>query len=135
VSESHKELIRLFYQGLSSGDLGVIDETLSEDFVEHEEFPGLPPTKAGVRLLFQGLIAAFDGPTIVAEDVIAEGDKVLARARLTGTHVGEFLGIPASGNKVDIALWDLLLVKDGKFVEHWGLLDGATLMQQITGAA
>jgi steroid delta-isomerase-like uncharacterized protein len=134
MSDANKALVSQFYQGLSSGDLSVIDTTLSDDFVEHEEFPGLPPTKAGVHQLFEGLIAAFGGPKIVAEDIIAEGDKVVARARLTGTHVAEFLGVPASGNKVDIALWDLLLVKDGKFAEHWGLLDGATLMQQLTAS-
>ncbi len=63
--------------------------------------------------------------------MIAEGDKVVIRQTWSGTHKGEFMGIPATGRRVSIAVIDIIRVADGRFVEHWGQLDMMGMMQQL----
>ena len=65
-----------------------------EDFVEHEEMPGLEPSKEGVKQLFHMYRAAFPDLRMEVQDVLVSGDKAVARVRATGTQ-GEFLGMPA----------------------------------------
>ena len=63
--------------------------------------------------------------------MIAEGDKVAVRAELTGTHRGEFMGIPATGNKVKVTGISIYTVAHGKITEHWEQFDGMAMMQQL----
>ena len=66
------------------------------------------------------------------EDVIADGGRVVARVRYTGTHRGEFMGMPAAGKSVDVNLIDIHVVGDDGLVhEHWGVMDALALMQQL----
>ena len=63
--------------------------------------------------------------------MIAEGGKVVIRQTWSGTHKGEFMGVPATGKRVSIAVIDIIRVADGRFVEHWGQLDMMGMMQQL----
>jgi len=63
--------------------------------------------------------------------MLAEGDRIVARVRFTGTHDGDFIGIPASGKKIDMETIDIVRVADSKAAEHWGVTDNMKLMQQI----
>ena len=77
-------------------------------------------------------IAAFPDLRMEPEDVLASGDKVVARTRGTGTHRGEFMGIPASGKSIDVELIDIMRFgEDGLVTEHWGVFDALTMMQQL----
>lgn len=133
MSDANKQLIRLFLQRVNAGDLAVVDELLSDDFIEHEEIPGLPANKAGVRQMFEMFQAAFAGAQFEVDDVIADGDTVSVRARLTGTHHADFMGVPASGNKISVGIADYFRIDDGVMVEHWGVMDTGALMQQLAG--
>jgi len=65
-------------------------------------------------------------------DVLSSGDKVVARVRATGTHQGEFMGIPASGKSFDVQLIDIIRFDDdGLAHEHWGVFDALAMMQQL----
>ena len=76
--------------------------------------------------------AAFPDLRMDAEDVIASGDKVVVRARATGTHKGEFMGMPATGKSIDVQLIDIMgLGDDGLAHEHWGVVDALAMMQQL----
>ena len=67
-----------------------------------------------------------------AEDVLSSGDKVVARARATGTHQGELMGIPATGKSIDVQFVDIIRFgDDGLAREHWGVFDSMTMMQQL----
>jgi predicted ester cyclase len=67
-----------------------------------------------------------------AEDVLASGDKVVARVRVTGTHEGEFMGMPATGKDVDVQAIDIVRFgDDGLAREHWGVFDVMGMMQQL----
>jgi steroid delta-isomerase-like uncharacterized protein len=124
--------MRRLYELLSAGDVDGFGGMLADGFVEHEEMPGLTPTKEGVIDLFRMYTAAFPDLRMTPEDVLPSGDKVVARVRVTGTHQGEFLGMPATGSAVDVQLIDIIRFgEDGLAHEHWGVLDTLTMMQQL----
>jgi steroid delta-isomerase-like uncharacterized protein len=126
--------IRLFFDRINT-DIDQAIELLAQDFVEHEETPGLSPGREGVRELFSMFLVAFPDMHWAIDDVVADGDKVAARSRVTGTNRGEFLGMPATGKPINIQAVEFLQFgADGLIHEHWGVLDMMTLMQQL-GAA
>jgi steroid delta-isomerase-like uncharacterized protein len=128
----HTASIQRLYDLINAGDIDGFGRQLADDFVEHNELPGLPPTKAGVVQYFQMLVGAFPDFRLDVEDVIASGDKAVARVRVTGTHKGEFMGIPATGKSAAVNLIDITRFgDDGLAREHWGLVDQLALMQQL----
>ncbi len=128
----HAATARRLYERLSAGDVDGFGELLADDFIEHEEIPGLAPSKDGVKTFFRMQIAAFPDLRLAVEDVVADGAKVVARARYTGTQQGEFQGMPATGKAVDIQLIDIFaFAADGCVREHWGVIDLMTMMQQL----
>jgi steroid delta-isomerase-like uncharacterized protein len=135
MQQDNKSAVQRFYQEvINERNLELIDEMLTPDFIEHEEVPGLAPGPEGARQFFAMIRAGFPDFQMSIEDVVAEGDKVVVRSTLTGTHKGEFMGIPASEKRISVPVIDILRLADGKVAEHWGLTDNATMMQQL-GAA
>jgi steroid delta-isomerase-like uncharacterized protein len=129
---SNDATMRRLYDSINAGDIDGFSAQLADDFVEHEELPGLAPTKGGVTAFFRMYIAAFPDLRMVVEDVIASGDKAVARVRATGTHQGPFMGMPATGRRIDVQLIDIMRFgADGRVREHWGVLDQLTMMQQL----
>lgn len=128
MSEENKALVRGFYDDINRGDVAGFMAKLADDFVEHEAFPGVPPTRQGVGMLFEQLRNAFSGFRMNVEAIAAEGDMVMVRGTMTGTHVGEFMGVPPSGKEVRMPFCDWTGVRNGKAVEHWGVTDGSALM-------
>jgi predicted ester cyclase len=68
-------------------------------------------------------------------DFVAEGDKVLVRLKVQGTHTGAFGDMAATGKKIDIDVLDLFQFKDGVLVEHWALLDNLGMLKQLGAIA
>ncbi len=129
---AHEDTMRRVYELINAGDIDGFGEHLADGFVEHEELPGLEPGKEGVQQLFRMYRAAFPDLRMDAEDVLASGDKVVARVRATGTHQGDFLGMPATGKRVDVQLIDIIRFgEDGLAHEHWGVTDALAMMQQL----
>ena len=128
----HSASIRRLYDLINAGDIDGFGEQLASDFVEHNEVPGLPPTKEGAVQNFRIITAAFPDFHMHVEDVIASGDKAVARVRATGTHKGEFMGIPATGKSASVEFVDITRFgDDGLAHEHWGVVDNLSLMQQL----
>jgi steroid delta-isomerase-like uncharacterized protein len=128
----HAKTMRSTYERITAGDISGFGELMAEDFVEHEEVPGLAPTKAGVLDYFRVLRAAFPDLRMDVDDLIASGDKTVARVRVTGTHRGEFMGVPPTGRRVEVQLIDIMRFNDDGLVhEHWGVVDLLSLMQQL----
>ena len=128
----HAATMRRLYDLINAGDVDGLGAMLADDFVEHEELPGLAPTKDGVQTFFRMYIAAFPDLRMNAEDVLPSGDKVVARVRATGTHRGDFMGMPATDKAVDVQLIDIVRFNDdGLAHEHWGVFDMMTMMQQL----
>jgi steroid delta-isomerase-like uncharacterized protein len=128
----HTISIRRLYDLINAGDIDGFGRQLDDNFVEHNETPGIPPTKAGVVQYFQILKSAFPDLRMDVQDVIASGDKAVARLRVAGTHQGEFMGIPATGNSAAVDLIDITRFgDDGLAREHWGVVDQLAMMQQL----
>jgi predicted ester cyclase len=131
-AEQNKALVRRFVeQGINGADTAVFDALVAEDVLDHCAPPGLPPGREGWkqnRLMFK---AAFpDGRWEIAE-MIAEGDLVVMRAPFSGTHQGEFFGIPATGKRVTIGSIHICRVVGGLVVEHWGNSDDVGMLRQL----
>jgi steroid delta-isomerase-like uncharacterized protein len=131
MPDDPKSLARRFYQEVSAGNLDALDELLADDFVDHEEFPGIEPTKEGVRQYFALFRSAFPDLHMELHEVVAEDDLVCARVTMTGTHDGEFVGLAPTGRRVEVEGIDMVRVRDGRAVEHWGVTDAMTMMQQL----
>ena len=128
----HVGSAQLLYDRINAGDIDGFGERLADDFVEHEVTPGLAPTKSGVLDFFRMQRAAFPDMRMEVQDFVANGEKVVARVRFTGTHKGEFMGVPASGKSVDAQLIDIFRFgDDGHVLEHWGVVDSMAMMQQV----
>jgi steroid delta-isomerase-like uncharacterized protein len=128
----HTATLAKMYELVNAQDLDGFCDLMADDFVEHETTAGLPPTKDGVRQFFTMYIAAFPDLRMEAQDVIASGDKVVARVRCTGTNTGDFMGMPATGKSVDVEAIDIIRFgDDGLAVEHWGIFDAMGMMEQL----
>jgi steroid delta-isomerase-like uncharacterized protein len=128
----HAATMTRMYDLLSAGDIDGFGDLVADDFIEHEDMPGIERSKEGVKQLFRMYRTGFPDLRMEAEDILVSGDKVVARVRGTGTHEGEFMGMPATGKSVDVQLIDIIRFgDDGLAHEHWGVFDALKLMQQL----
>jgi steroid delta-isomerase-like uncharacterized protein len=116
---------------LSQGKVEVIDEIVADDYVEHQAFPGLPSGKAGLYAFVKMFRDAFPDLNVETLAAVTEGDELWAYAQMTGTHKGDFAGIPATGKKVSVTMFDRVRIRDGKAIEHWGVSDDLGMMTQL----
>lgn len=132
-TQTNKELTRRFFvEGWNNGDVSVVEEIVSSEIVDHgNEIPdGLTAfefLKTNVSML-KDVISDLE---FVIIDIIAEGDKVVVFSTITGTHTGEFMGMPPTGNTLSINSCDLFRFENGKIVERWGVEDSLTMMTQF----
>jgi len=128
----HAATMRNTYERINAGDIAGFGDLVADDFVEHQGGPGFPATKEGTLEFFLALRAAFPDMRMTVEDLIAGGDKTVARVKVTGTHKGAFMGIAAAGARVDMQLIDIMRFDGAGLVcEHWGVADMLSLMQQL----
>ena len=132
MSEENKAIMRrLIKEGFNQGDLGLFDELVSPDFVNHSAPPGVPPTREGWKQLAAMFLTAFPDMHIHIEDEIAEGDVVATRFTGQGTHQGEFMGIPATGKEVAASGINIARIEGGIIMERWEEMDMMSIMQQL----
>lgn len=129
--QENKALVRRFVEEVQNQhNLAALDELFSPDMVDHSSMTD-PPGLEGVRAFFTMMFAAFPDMRFTIRQQLAEGDKVMTFKTFHGTHLGPFMGIPATGNEVMVDNIDIMTVTDGKITEHWALADMLSLMQQL----
>ena len=133
MSEIKERHGRFIQQVQNDGDIAATDDYIAEDFVDHTPAPGLPPTRAGAKAIFSAIRAGFPDHDAVVEHMVAEGDLVATYKSFTGTHEGEFFGIPPTGKRATIRVMDFVRYRDGKIAEHWNVVDLAGLQAQLAG--
>jgi steroid delta-isomerase-like uncharacterized protein len=133
VSEKNKALVRRYMEAVDaheSDDWGVLDEFLGPEFISHGGLPpGVGSGRDGMKQAAELFRRATPGKHVIV-DQIAEGDRVVSRIRGSGQHIGDHLGVPASGSAVEVEGVVIHRINDGKIVEHWALVDMATFLQQ-----
>ena len=134
MSEENKAIVRRSYEEIiNTGDFDRAEEFFTPNFVEHEQVPGLEgsPGLEGFKQSFSMLRRAFPDLRMDVQDMIAEGDKVVAHVSVHGTHQGEFMGMPPTGNQIEITATDIFRLEGGKIAEHWGNSDTLGMVQQL----
>lgn len=133
MSAENKALARrLVEEAYNGGRLDVTDELVAGDFVGHD--PSLPEEvrgPAGVKELIAGYRAAFPDIHVTIEDQIADGDRVVTRWSVKGTHQGELMGMPATGKQATVTGITIDRIVDGRIAESWDNWDTLGLMQQL----
>jgi len=108
-----------------------LTELVADDFVEQIPFPGQGPGRAGLADVLAGMFAAFPDLHWTIRDTLVEDDRVMAYSTWTGTHHGDFLGIPATGNQVSVDAWTVDRYRNGQMTESRIIMDVAGLLVQL----
>jgi steroid delta-isomerase-like uncharacterized protein len=128
----HAATTRRVYELINAGDIDGFGELMADGMVEHEDLPGFAPDKAGVLAFFRMMVAAFPDMRMTPDDVLVDGDKAVARVTATGTHKGDFMGMPPTGKPIDVQVIDIMRYDgDGMVAEHWGVFDALLMMRQL----
>ena len=129
-TEQNKAAERFVLDEMNKGNLAVIDEIFAPEYVYH--MAGLPPQgRNAFKEFMKMLYTAIPDLHMDVEDMIAEGDKVVTRWTTSGTHKGEFMGIPATGKRFEFAGVLIARFMDGKEVEAFEVADRLTMLQQL----
>jgi len=133
VSEANKAMVcRLVNEAQAQGKLDVVDEILADDFIDHTPFPGVPPTREGVKMLFGYLRSVFPDLRVTIHEQIADETKVATRKTFEGTHRGDFMGVPGTGKTITFEVVDILTFNGGRIAEHRVIFDRLGVQQQLT---
>jgi predicted ester cyclase len=117
---------------LNDKNLSVIDEIAAEDHVELDPLPGQAPGREGLKALLETeWFPAFPDQQWVAEEQVAEGEKIVTRFTFYGTHEGPFMGIPPTGRRVAVKGVVIDRVLNGKWKDSRILMDNLGLLQQL----
>ncbi len=129
TEQANTDIVRAFIESFWNGrDSDSLHRFLTPDYVDHAY---VPHTADGLKKTAGDLSTALPDHRSAIEDVVAQGDKVVARMVLRGTHDGPFRGAPPTGNPVAVNVYRMYRLAGGKIAEHWALLDTATLLRQI----
>jgi len=128
--EANKSAVLRVYELLNQGEVDPVGELVTDDYEEHDPLPGQGVGREGVLDRFS-LISRALAPHFTIDDVVAEGDRVVVRWTNSGTHVGEFAGIPATGRTFTMAGIDIYRVVDGRLCEHWHVVDQLSMLGQL----
>ncbi len=129
--EENKDLVRRYFEEIDRrGDVSVVDEFVSPDFVDHAAAPGCTPDLAGYKTAFEMFRTGSPG-THTIDDIIAEGDKVVVRITGQGTHAGDLFGIPPTNREFTATAITILRIAGGKIVERWVEIDMLGCLQQL----
>ena len=128
MSTANKEVVRRFYEAWGQRDLEQAAGLVTEDFLNNSSSS---QGREGVYEEGQFWFSAFPDARVTIEELIEEGDKVVARVLTTATHQGEFLGTPPTGNAVEIIEIDIFRVENGLIAEAWAAPDTFGLLSQI----
>ncbi len=121
-----------FGRAVNSNNLDDLNGIVAEDCVDHDPAPGQARGPAGYVALFGQMIAAFPDFAVDVEQLVADDDKVAFAYTITGTHRGEFFGIPATGRRIRArGLQISRFNSDAKLVERWGSSDQLGILQQL----
>lgn len=115
---------------LNSRDVDALGEVAAVDYLDHAAFPGQAPGLEGLRQRAARLFQWFD-PHWTIDDVVAARDMVVLRWHFTGRHVGEYLGLAATGKPCVMRGIDMYRVRGGRMCEHWNVVDNLSFAQQV----
>jgi predicted ester cyclase len=134
TNENKAAVVRFNKEFIERGDEAAFRELVAPDFVNRTAASGMSPGPDGLLFTFNRLLRpAIPDLTVEIHDQVAEGDKVTTRKTIRGTHQGDLFGIAPTGKSVAIDVIDIVRLRDGKYVEHWGVNTLANVLAQLRG--
>lgn len=122
IQRNKAVVLRFNQEVIEQGNTAAFREIMAADFINRTAAPGMPTGPDGMLATFNNLLRpAFPDLRVEVHDQIAEGDKVTTRKTIRGTHQGPLLGIAPTGKQVAIEVIDIVRLRDGQYVEHWGI--------------
>jgi len=136
IVTANKELVRRFYKEVYvDWNMALVDEVVSPQFTSHDWPKSSPTGPEGFREFYSAIRSALPDARYEVDDLIAEGDKVVVRWRLLGTHKGDFRGIAATGREIALKGIAIYRVEGGKLLERWVVSDLHGLLEEIQGSS
>jgi len=132
ITRANKELLRRFYKEVYvEWNMTLVDDAVSPQFVSHDWPDGGPTGPQGFRIFYSAIRSAVPDARYAVDDLIAEGDRVVVRWRLLGTHLGDFRGIAPTGRPITLKGIAIYRVAGGKLMERWVVSDLHGLLEEI----
>ena len=130
--EANKEIVRRFNKEvIEQGNFDSFQQLMDNEFI-NRTVPANSNGSDGMWNTFSKILKpAFPDLRVEIYDQVAEGDKVTTRKAIVGTHQGELMGIPPTYKKIKIDVIDIVRLRDGKYVEHWGLNTLQTVIAEL----
>ena len=130
VTANNKKLIETLCKIVfQEHDFSKLDEIMRDDYIQHNE--DVPQGKDGFIQFFKQMFKVMPDFRYTPKKIVAEGDIVMMYSTTTATHLGEWLGNPATGNKLNFNVVDIFRIEDGKIAEHWDVADTLKLFTQV----
>ena len=131
-TEANKDLIRRLMAAVDEGNIDVVDAYYAPDYVDHTPSPirRQAAGREGIRHVFAALRRAFPDTRHTIEDLVAEGDRVVARISARATHTGELFGYAATGKVVTLSSISIYRIAGGRIAERWSD-QGPGLLEQV----
>jgi predicted ester cyclase len=135
ILERNKEVVRRFNKEvIEQGNPDSFKQLMDKDFINLTA-PAAANGADGMWNTFSNILRpAFPDLTVEIHDQIAEGDKVVTRKSITGTHKGKLFDISPTGQQIRIDVIDIVRIKDGKYIEHWGINTLQTVLSELKKA-
>ncbi len=136
MTAENKALIQRFCEVVNTKNFaaveGFVEDFFAVNYVAHENSkPGTSVSHRGIKQYLNRFYAVMPDLHITVEDLVAEGDKVVIRWTMRGTHAGEFMGSAPTGNSVTVKAIECFRIADGRIVERWSNWDQLALLQQL----
>jgi len=133
TEQNKKTVIRFNKEFIETGNTDVFEELIAEDVVNHSAPPGSSTGADGMVHFLQNILrTGFPDLTVEILNQVAEDDLVTTRKVIRATHTGNFMGIPPTGRKVVINVIDMIRLREGKYVEHWGMSNIPEVIAQLS---
>jgi len=131
TTEENKDIVRRYQEAYNTADYDALDDLVAADVLTPNMISSMPRGLEGAKLVHQKTLIGMPDYYTTIEDLIAEGDKVVARLSMTGTYTGDFYGIPPTGRRVNLTGIFIARIANGKIVEHWGEEDGVKVIKEL----
>jgi steroid delta-isomerase-like uncharacterized protein len=125
-------LVRRFEDVMNARDADAVAALFTPDFVDHAPWPGQSGDVAGFRAGLADMVAAFPDLRVDVHRVVANGDMLAWHFAISGSHLGPFMGAEPTGRSFRVEAMDMLRLEDGRIAEHWGLMDSASMAEQLS---
>ena len=132
-NNARKEVVKRFNQEvIEEGNRASFDTLMDSRFINHSAPPGAPNDPESMWNTFQNILRpALSDLRVQIHDQLCESEKVSTRKSITGKHTGTLMGIAATGKSVSIDVIDIVLVRDGRYLEHWGINNLPSVLAQL----